>query len=57
MLEHDCEYTSVCCGVGAVDGTDLDGGSYGMVGFCGSCHDGTAFECMDCEEQVTPSVG
>ena len=51
-MEHDCEYTSLCCGVGVVDGTDLALAKHGIVGFCGSCHDAAEFECLQCEEQV-----
>ena len=53
-MEHECEYTSICCEVGVAEDTELDyGGKQNdlMVGICGSCHDHTIFECITCEEE------
>ena len=53
MQDHECEYTSVCCGVGEVEGTDFDSSDDGIIiGFCGSCNDATGFECVECEEAI-----
>ena len=41
MEEHDCDFVSGCCGAYPVEGS-LD--TY-LTGHCGSCHEGTGFEC------------
>ena len=38
---HDCEMTSLCCGVGSHEYVD---------GMCGGCNEMVNFECIECEE-------
>lgn len=40
VKDHDCDFMSMCCGARPV--WELD---HYLTGFCGSCHDGTGFEC------------
>ena len=53
MKTHECEHLSTCCGVGVAEYTDLDFGDDGVgIGFCGGCHEGAGFECLECEENT-----
>ena len=50
-VQHDCDYTSTCCGVGNAEYTDLTRCGHGMTGYCGACGEGAAFECVDCDDE------
>ena len=43
--DHDCDFVSVCCGARPVWELDLY-----LTGYCGSCHEGTGFECEEYED-------
>lgn len=51
-VQHDCDYTSTCCGVGNAEYTDLTRSNNVMTGYCGGCREGASFECVECDSEV-----
>jgi len=48
---HDCDHTSVCCGAGVAEWTDISHDAHNSVGFCAACRDATEFECNQCSKE------